>query len=214
MFRLPHPAPLHSDSDARQGITSDSSDSTTFGIGSKAGQELAPIVRRLSQWGERWVLGHIDPRKPDVTALMWALRRRVDPSAFGKRRVTVQFEFTDQPQAKRCWWLVNEGTSVDLCPKDPGFEVDLYVVTNLQTMARVWVGKLQLSAAINASTLDLSDPRSLCKAFCSWLLLSPFAQREATEPEHLSAGAAVGPTSRAGRKSRSTRGASLSTLPS
>ena len=144
----------------------------------QAGQELEPIVRRLSQWGERWVLGHIDPRKSEVTALMWAIRRRVDPSAFEKRRVTVQFEFTDQPQAKRCWWLVNEGVSVDLCPKDPGFEVDLYVITDLQTMTRIWVGKLPLSAAINAGTLELSGPRSLCQAFCSWLLLSPFAQKK------------------------------------
>ncbi|HZD41022.1 MAG TPA: helix-turn-helix domain-containing protein [Terriglobales bacterium] len=170
----------------------------------EAGHELAPIVRRLSQWGERWVLGHIDPSKKDVTALMWAIRRRVDPSAFGQGRVTVHFEFTDQPQSKRCWWLVNEGTTVDLCPKDPGFEVDLYVITDLQTMVRVWVGKLKLSAAINANTLELSGSRSLRQAFCSWLLLSPFAQSEAAEPEHVSADArfAGGPVSGAGRKSR------------
>lgn len=178
----------------------------------KAGRELAPIVHRLSQWGERWVLGHIDPRKPDVTALMWALRRRVDPSAFGERRVTVQFEFTDQPRAKRRWWLVNEGMGVDLCPKDPGFEVDLYVITDLQTMARVWVGKLQLSAAINAGTLELSGSRSLRQAFCSWLLLSPFAQRETAGPKQTSAGAGFTdePSSGAGRTSRSPRGATAS----
>jgi hypothetical protein len=58
------------------------------------------------------VLGHIEPRRPDVIALMWAMRRRVDPSVFGRARVTVQFEFTDQPQAKRFWWLVNEGSNV------------------------------------------------------------------------------------------------------
>jgi hypothetical protein len=47
----------------------------------------------------------------------WA-RRRVDPSAFGEDRVVVQFEFTDQPQAKRSSWLINEARNVDLCPKD------------------------------------------------------------------------------------------------
>lgn len=26
----------------------------------EAGLDLAPIVQRLSQWGERWVLGHVD----------------------------------------------------------------------------------------------------------------------------------------------------------
>jgi hypothetical protein len=90
------------------------------------------------------------------------------------------------------------------------------VIADLQTMTRIWVGKLPLLAAIHAGTLELSGPRSLRQAFCSWLLLSPFAQREAAKPEHLSSGAglAVGPTSRAGRKSRSTRSASLSTLPS
>jgi DNA-binding HxlR family transcriptional regulator len=150
----------------------------------EAGQELAPIVQRLSQWGERWVLGHIDPRKPDVTALMWAIRRRVDPSVFGAARITIQFEFADQPQAKRCWWLVNQATNVDLCPKDPGFEVDLYVVTDLQTMGRIWTGKLQLLAAIDAGTLELSGPRALRQAFSSWLLLSPFAQGQAAEAGH------------------------------
>jgi uncharacterized protein (DUF1330 family) len=35
MFRLPHRAPLGKDAGARQGITNDSSDSTTFWIGTK-----------------------------------------------------------------------------------------------------------------------------------------------------------------------------------
>jgi ligand-binding sensor domain-containing protein len=37
MFRLPHPAPLSRDSGAREGITTDSSDSTTLWIGSYYG---------------------------------------------------------------------------------------------------------------------------------------------------------------------------------
>ncbi|MFW6076384.1 MAG: hypothetical protein ACOC71_01405, partial [Hyphomicrobiales bacterium] len=111
------------------------------------------------------------------------------PSVFGETRTTIQFEFTDQPQAKRCWWLVNETGNVDLCPKDPGFEVDLYVVTDLPTMARIWDGTLQLSAVVDAGTLELSGPRGLRQAFRSWLLLSPFAQGQAAGPGHRSAGA-------------------------
>src|SRR5205823_3436530 len=42
VFRLPHSAPLSSDAGAREGITTDSSDSTTFWIGSN--------VERLSLW--------------------------------------------------------------------------------------------------------------------------------------------------------------------
>lgn len=151
----------------------------------EAGQDLAPIVQRVSRWGERWVLGHIDSRKPDVTALMWAIRRRVDPSVFPKVRVTVQFEFTDQAQAKRYWWLVNQTTYVDLCPKDPGFEVDIYVITDLRTLVQIWVGKLQLSTAINDGNLELTGPRGVRQTFGQWLLLSPFAQREGKKLERL-----------------------------
>src|SRR5207248_457129 len=42
VFRLPHSAPLSSDAGAREGITTDSSDSTTFWIGS----ELCRRVQR------------------------------------------------------------------------------------------------------------------------------------------------------------------------
>lgn len=141
----------------------------------EAGRELAPIVRRLSAWGERWVLGHVDQRNPDATTLMWAMRRRVDPTAFGPQRVVVQFEFSDQPEERRRWWLVNEGGSVDLCLTDPGFEVNLYVVTDLRTMADIWVGVPGLSAAIDAHRLELEGARYLRRAFSRWLLLSPFA---------------------------------------
>ncbi|WP_353645151.1 helix-turn-helix domain-containing protein [Mesorhizobium sp. WSM2239] len=181
----------------------------------EAGRELAPIVHGLSRWGERWVLGHIDPRKPDVTALMWAMRRRVDPSVFEQGRVTVQFEFTDQPRSKRFWWLVNEGTNVDLCPKDPGFEVDLYVVTDLEAMAQIWVGKLQLSTAMNAGHLECSGGQDLRRAFHSWLLLSPFAQKRAAEPGYRSKGVGLAVESNAlkGRRSAPRHGDSLSSPP-
>ena len=156
----------------------------------EAGQDLAPIVQRLSRWGERWVLGHIDSRKSDVTALMWAIRRRVDPSVFGGVRVTVQFEFTDQPQAKRCWWLVNEATNVDLCPKDPGFQIDVYVITDVQTLAHIWVGKLQLSAALNAGNLELTGSRRVRQTFGRWLLLA-LSRREKRQKWSISWGAPV-----------------------
>ena len=155
----------------------------------EAGQELAPIVHSLSQWGERWVLGLVDHCRPEVTTLMWAVRRRVDPTAFGEGRTVVQFEFTDQPSERRCWWLINEPGSVDLCLKDPGFEVDLYVTTDLQTMAEIWAGAVGLTAAINAGNPELTGSRGVRQAFGRWLLLSPFARREAAKSEHQLQGA-------------------------
>jgi len=140
----------------------------------EAGRALAPVVRHLGEWGGQWALGRLDERDLDVTLLMWAMRRRVDPAAFGSRRAVVAFDFTDVPQAKRYWWLVNNGKEVELCPKDPGFEVDLHVTVDLQIMVKIWVGALPLNSALRNGLLELSGMRELQQQFKSWLLLSPF----------------------------------------
>jgi DNA-binding HxlR family transcriptional regulator len=141
----------------------------------EAGRALAPVVRLLGEWGGHWILDRVDEHDLDVTLLMWAMRRRVDPAAFGSRRVVVAFDFTDLPQAQRYWWLVNNGHEVDLCPKDPGFDVDLHVVTSLPVMTRIWVGALVLNAAVRDGRVEFSGARVLQQQFRSWLLLSPFA---------------------------------------
>lgn len=141
----------------------------------EAGRALAPVVRQLGEWGGRWVLDRLDEHDLDVTLLMWAMRRRVDPAAFGSGRVVVALEFSDLPHARRYWWLVNNGKEVDLCPKDPGFAVDLHVRTDLPTMTGIWVGALPLSSAMRDGDLELSGAREVQRRFRSWLLLSPFA---------------------------------------
>ena len=56
-------------------------------------------------------------------------------------RNTIQVIFTDLPAARRNWWLVVEpGQEVDLCSVDPGFDVDLYLSTDLRTMTEIWMG--------------------------------------------------------------------------
>lgn len=141
----------------------------------EAGRAVAPVVRQLGEWGARWALGGLDVDDLDVTLLMWAMRRRVDPAAFGPRRVVVAFEFAGVPQNKRRWWLVNDGTEVDLCPKDPGFDVDLYVICSLRIMVEVWVGRLSLEKVLRTGQFELTGERALRQQFKSWLLLSPFA---------------------------------------
>jgi DNA-binding HxlR family transcriptional regulator len=147
----------------------------------EAGRALAPVVRYLGEWGGRFVLDRLDAQDLDVTLLMWAMRRRVDPAAFGSRRVVVAFDFTDLPRAKRYWWLVNSGPDVDLCPRDPGFDVDLHVSTSLKVMTRIWVGALTLTVALRDGSVELDGARDLQQRFRSWLLLSPFASAGAGE---------------------------------
>jgi DNA-binding HxlR family transcriptional regulator len=168
----------------------------------EAGRALAPVIQQLGEWGLRYAQDPLHEDELDVTVLMWNMRRRVDPAAFGAAgRVTVRFEFTDVPVGKRGWWLVNDRGAIDLCPTDPGFPVDLYVTTDIRTMIAVWFGRLALAAAVRSERMEVIGPRALGDRLGAWLLLSPVA----TRPEIAAAWA--GQEGRAGPSRRGTPGA-------
>jgi DNA-binding HxlR family transcriptional regulator len=139
----------------------------------EAGRALAPLIQHLGEWGLQYAHDPLDEGDLDVTVLVWNIRRRVDPNVFPERRVTVCFEFTDVPKNKAQWWVVNDCGTVDLCPKDPGFPVDLYVTTDIRTMIDIWFGKLGWDAAVGAGRVEILGPRELRDRLSSWLLLSP-----------------------------------------
>jgi DNA-binding HxlR family transcriptional regulator len=159
----------------------------------QAGREFGPMIRALGEWGQRWYHPKFDASEFDVGLLMWDMRRCVNFNAFPSRRISVQFDFTGVPACKRTWWLVTDETGVDLCPTNPGFEVGLYVATDLRTMTRVFMGNLCLKAAISAGQIELDGPRDLRRCFERWLGLSGFAGIED----------ATGRTAAAGRRHRS-----------
>ena len=63
-------------------------------------------------------------------------------------RSTIQVIFTELPETRRNWWLVVEpDREVDLCSVDPGFDVDLYLSTDLRTMTEIWMGYTTIERA-------------------------------------------------------------------
>jgi len=152
----------------------------------QAGREFAPIVRELGEWGQRWFRSRYVRDELDVTLLMWDMRRCVKVDAFPSR-TCVQFDFSDLPASKRTWWLVSDGEDVDLCPTDPGFEVGLYVATDLRALTRVFMGDLAMKSAIASGRLELDGARELRQRLERWLGLSGFAGiGDARRPTHAS----------------------------
>jgi DNA-binding HxlR family transcriptional regulator len=141
----------------------------------QAGMALKPLIFQFGEWGKRWLRRAITQDQLDAGVLMWDIRGRVDPASFPPGRTVVQIEFTDLPDLKKHWWLVNESDQVDLCLKDPGFEVALYLVTDLRTMTEVWMGDVSLKRAITEGTLEVHGRAEIRRCLRSWLQLSPFA---------------------------------------
>lgn len=145
----------------------------------RSGRELQPIVEAFGFWGQRWVKSELSLQHLDVQLLMWDMRRSLDPQPMPKRRSTIQFQYPDAPPNQRAWWLiVTPGEGADLCSVDPGFDVDLYVVSDLRSMTAIWMGLDNVRAAVRDERVKLTGDRKLASDMQTWLGLSPFAKEK------------------------------------
>ena len=102
---------------------------------------MRAVVEALGIWGQRWVEAQLSLKNLDPSLLMWDMRRNLDPSPLPDRRsrdpVPVQgYRFPSAIGG----WSSSPSCEVDLCWSDPGFDVDLYVSTDLRTMTAIWMG--------------------------------------------------------------------------
>lgn len=145
----------------------------------EAGVAAEPIVLAMGEWGHRWVTTDATMEHLDVRLLMWNLRRNLNPTSLPRRRSVIQFIYRDLEPPSRDWWLLIEPEAdVDLCLIDPGFEVDLYVTTDLRTLTEVWMGYAPATAAIEEGRLVLVGDQRLEKSFPAWLGASGYASLE------------------------------------
>lgn len=144
-----------------------------------AGRELEPLIEGFGRWGQRWVKSELSLEHLDAQLLMWDMRRNLRADPMPERRSVIQFRYPEQPPTSRSWWLIVEpGAPIDLCSVDPGFDVDLYVSTDLRTMTAIWMGFDTPRAAIDEGRLILSGDPRLADGVDIWLGLSPFAKVE------------------------------------
>jgi DNA-binding HxlR family transcriptional regulator len=144
-----------------------------------AGKELRPVIESIGDWGHRWVTTESSLDNLDPNLLMWDMRRNIKQKSLPKRRCTIQVIFSDLPEAKRNWWLIAQpGEGIDLCSVDPGFDVDLYLVTNLRTLTEIWMGYTTVARAKKDESLVVTGNRQLEADLQTWLGLSPFAKVE------------------------------------
>lgn len=142
-----------------------------------AGRALNPLVEAFGIWGQRWVETEPSLQHLDVSLLMWDMRRCLDPTPMPKRRSVIQFQYPELPPKQRSWWLLVEpAAEVDLCSVEPGFDVDLYVSTDLRTMTTIWMGRDSVRSAVSERRLILTGDRRLAADMQVWLGLSPFAK--------------------------------------
>lgn len=142
-----------------------------------AGRELFPVVEKMGLWAQRW-LRHdlINSANLDPDLLMWDIRRNVVARAPPRdRRYVAEFQLSGVPISRRRYWLVFEQGVVDLCYRNPGFDVDLFVEASLRVLTQIWLGHIPIDQAVREGRLHLDGSRGDVATFRSWFALSMFA---------------------------------------
>ena len=149
----------------------------------QAGEELRPIIEALGVWGARWVSRRLEPHDYDPSLLMWDIRRRIDVGRLpSDRRTAVEVQLRDAEPARRRWWLVVEDGAVDLCLKDPGYDIDLLVTAELRSLVDVWSGARAMEDEIRAKRIVFDGPPDLAARFRDSLKLSVFREAVRSRP--------------------------------
>jgi DNA-binding HxlR family transcriptional regulator len=144
----------------------------------EAGEEFGDVLAGLATWGQRWT-DRARPENLNPGVFMWILRRRIAIERLPARRVVVKFNFTGIPasyRGNRKFWLILERSAVDICVRDPGFEVDLYLDADLGAMVKVHLGDLAFAEALRTKQVRMEGVPQLARQFPSWLLLSAYAK--------------------------------------
>lgn len=161
---------------------SESGKSWTYHL-SEAGQEFAPLIEALGTWGQRWTRRDLREHEVSLDLLLWGMEKCANPDAFGNRRTLVELELTDQPAHKRGWWFLNEAGRCQLCLKETGYEVDVYLTCTLRDMIHIWRGDVGLADAIDSQRLVIHGNSDARRAIPDWLGISPLAHVKSRRPD-------------------------------
>jgi DNA-binding HxlR family transcriptional regulator len=145
--------------------------------------ELEPVLNAMAKWAQCNVEAEVALSGRDVSTLMWTLRRMILPAQLPRRRVVIRFRFRDVPVGKPplVWFVAEPGAELpELCTRDPGRDVDLYVETSVVALAAIIEGRSSLARETARGGIYLSGDSGLVRSVGRWLRTSSYAAIEGT----------------------------------
>ncbi len=145
----------------------------------KRADELEPIVVRLGEWAHRNIETDVSLQCLDARMLMWNIRRKINRSSLPINKCVIQFTLNDRPNAQANYWLViKPGIETDLCYVDPGYNVDLFIVSELRAMTSAWMGHSSFETEIANEAISLIGHSGMARNLTKWLIRSSFADKK------------------------------------
>ncbi|HET9006466.1 MAG TPA: hypothetical protein VFQ04_07100, partial [Actinomycetes bacterium] len=86
-----------------------------------------------------------------------------------------QFQFPGLPRKGGELWIIFDGDRSEVCRKDPGFEVELYVTAEPAALAEWHLGRIEWADGLRAERIRVLGPATLARALPTWNRRSPAA---------------------------------------
>lgn len=138
----------------------------------RSGRELGPIVENMAIWGMRWRKRSIAAQDCDVGGFMWDFHRTLNTEGLPNGETVILVQISDRTDLAT-WWVLANGDSVDLCPTDPGHDVDVYLTATLANLIALWLGDVDVREAVENQVIHLDGPRHLTNSAQDWMARSP-----------------------------------------
>jgi len=150
-----------------------------------AGRELESVCDALGTWGAKWLEAVPVPLDPGV--LLWAFCKSIGPERIPAGRVVVRVHFRDAP--KHRFWLLIEPPRPEVCIKPPGYDEDLILTSDTESLAKWHMGRISLGHAMRSGLIAIDGPGHLVREFAKLGGLGRFAAVAAARPDRATAAA-------------------------
>jgi DNA-binding HxlR family transcriptional regulator len=138
---------------------------------------LEPALNALAQWAQCFIEAEVALCTATVSNLMWKMRKAFVADALPRRRVVMQFRFSDPDLEYSTYWaILQPGTEAEICSSIPGFDIDLYIETNRVSLHGILLGRTTLSAELANGQLYLSGDPVLARTMPQWLRRAGYAE--------------------------------------
>ena len=155
-------------------------------IRTKTGIALEPALNALAEWAQCHIDAEIALCDTNLSTLMWKMRRWIDVAELPNRRVVFRFHFNESDLPYDTYWMVIQpGALPELCTSDPGYDIDLYIETEVISLGGIITGRTSIARELELGALFLSGDARLARTMDRWLPATGYAQLRgiATLPE-------------------------------
>lgn len=140
---------------------------------------LEPALDALAKWAQCFIDAEVALCTATVSNLMWGMRRQFDADALPRRRVVMQFRFSDPDIDYSTYWaILQPGAEAEICTSIPGYDIDLYIETNRVSLLGVLLGRTTIAGELANGQLYLSGDPVLARTMRNWLKCGDYAQFE------------------------------------